>query len=510
MAHNAVSFMCLQKGLKLSNFDMTFSRPTISNRSIRRCCYALALTVGISGCASVGHDYISPPDIELPSTWNQHLEVNGAKSLHAESEVAWWGRFNDPLMAELVETVVEENLDLKVALSRVSQVKAQLGIVSSQHYPTVDLQGGSVREKTSANASIFPSRTDDYQSVATAFAWEIDVFGRISRQIEAAAASLSAAREGHRDLMVLMQAQVALNYIQLRTLQERLRIANENIATQRETLRIVDARFRNELTSELDVHQARQNLARFESVLPDLETALRLAKNRMAVLFGRLPGALDQQLNEASTLPNIPESISLAIPREWLRQRPDIRLAERQLAAQVASIGVAEGELYPKFSLSGSFGYTTLTGGLFLPDSNFWSFGPAFSWNIFDRGRAKARVALETEKAEEARLNYEKTVLSAFDEVETALVKYQNEQQKLESIKVSVRSARKTLSIAQSQYKNGLTDFQSVLDAHRLVFAEADRQVESEGTVLANLIDIYRAMGGYWVEDQPSSTEQRG
>lgn len=299
-------------------------------------------------------------------------------------------------------------------------------------------------------------------------------------------------------MLVVLNAEVASTYTTLRTLQKRLALANQNVANQRQTLKVVKARYRAELTSELDVNQAEQNLAGSESAIPLLNAALAQSMNRLATLLGQQPGTLNAELAAPQPIPSVPGSLALAIPRDVLRQRPDLRRAERQLAAQTANIGVATADLYPRLSLTGAFGFATASSNLLDSSAQFWQFGPNLTWNVFDAGRTRSRIKIEDAKAEQARAAYEKTVLGAFEDVEAGLINYREERKRLGHLHNSVNSAKKTVRIAKSQYKNGLTNFQTVLDAERVLFAQEDRLADSEGALVRYVIGIYRAMGGGW------------
>lgn len=451
--------------------------------------------LSLGGCATVGPDYTGAPEMDVPSAWNHQT----AETSQTQQDLSrWWLKLNDPILSSLIERANNNSLDMRFAIARVEQAEAQYGIAASQLYPTVDAVGSSVREKTSEQLTGFPSRITDYQSIGASLNWEIDLFGRIRRQTEAAEANVAASVENYRDVLVVLNAEIARTYVMTRTLQKRLALANQNVANQRETLRIVKARYKAELTSALDVNQAEQNLAGSESTIPLLNAALAQSINRLAVLLGQTPGTLNDELGAVQPIPVIPEDIVISIPRDVVRQRPDIRRAERQLAAQTASIGVATADLYPRLSLSGMFGFATSSANILDASSNFWRFGPNLVWNVFDAGRTQSQIKIEDAKAEQARVVYEKTVLSAFEDVEAGLINYREELSRLTYLNKSVDASKKTVKIAKSQYKNGLTNFQTVLDAERVLFAQEDRLADSKGALVNYLVGIYRAMGGGW------------
>lgn len=461
----------------------------------------------LASCAAVGPDY-QAPEVNVPEAWNHQLgqNPNSPKDLSR-----WWENFNDPELSSLIERASTGSFDLQIALTRIDEAEAQYGVAASQYYPTVDAIAVTRRSRIGSNVTgLLPSRTDNFEAIGSSLNWELDLFGRIRRQTEAAEANVAASVENYRDVLVVLNAEVARTYTEVRTLQKRLDLANKNVANQRKTLKIVQARYRSELTSELDVNQAEQNLASSESTIPLISSALARSINRLAVLLGQQPGTLNKELAEVKTIPSTLADITLMIPRDIVRQRPDIRRAERQLAAQSANIGVATADLYPRLSLTGLLAFSASSGSLLSNDSKLWSFGPNLSWNVFGGGRTRSRIEIANAQAERARAAYEKTVLGAFEDVEAGLINYSEERKRLSYLEKSVASAKKTVKIARSQYKNGLTNFQTVLDAERVLFAEEDRFADSEGALVRYLIGIYRAMGGGWEIAANNDETQKG
>ena len=450
----------------------------------------------LNSCTTVGPDYEKAPELEANEAWSYPVE----QSEKAQAELAtWWEKFNDPKLNSLIKESQTNNLDLQVALSRIELAQAQYGIVSSQNLPTLNAVGTARRTQTPNSVAGLPAGTSTLEAIGSTLNWELDLFGRIKRESEAAQANVDVYVENYRAILVVLNAQIARTYIEIRTLQNRLDLALKNVNNQRETLEVVKARFTADLTSELDVNQAQQNLAASESRLPLLRSYLAQAKNHLAVLLGKRPGSLNSDLKELEAIPQSSEALAIGIPRDIIRQRPDIRQAERQLAAQTALVGVAEADLYPRLSLNGAFGFAQSgDGGLLRASSQFWSFGPSLTWNIFDAGRIRNRIKSENLRVDQARLHYEKTVLSAFEDVEAMLINYSEELNRLKHLNQSVESAQKTVTIAKNQYQNGLTNFQTVLDAERVLFAEEDRFTESQGNSMRYLVGIYRAMGGGW------------
>lgn len=462
----------------------------------------IGLLYFLTGCATIGPDYKGPPEIDIPEAWNHQIQSNNNTKSNVDF---WWTRLQDETLNNLLSRADSSNLDIKIALSRIEQAKHQYGVVLSQNYPNVDAVGVARRSQNSENFIPLP-RNQSFGVIGASLGWELDVFGRVRRQKESSKAYIESTVEQYRDIKVSLFAEIANTYINIRTLQKRLQLANKNVANQEKSLQIVKARYEAELTSELDVNQAKQNLAHSQSIIPILNGTLSKSINYLAVLLGEHPGALNKELEDVKVLPKLPTDITISIPRDVIRQRPDIRLVERQLAAQTAQIGVTKANLYPRLSLSGLFGLAASSGNIFSAASNSWSFGPNLSWNIFSANRNKNLVNIEQTKTNQARLAYEKTVLSAFLDVETSLINFEEEKKRLDYLKTSVIAAQKTVDIAKSQYINGLTNFQTVLDAERILFAEEDRLSESQGASIKYFVGIYRAMGGGW---QNKSTNKK-
>ncbi len=298
-------------------------------------------------------------------------------------------------------------------------------------------------------------------------------------------------------MQVLLFAEIALNYVEVRTLQSRISFAESNVKTQRDSLEITEARLKAEITGELDVRQAQLNLARTESTIPVLRTAMKQSINRLGVLLGEFPSALYDELITSAPIPQPPEDITISMPANLLRQRPDIRQAERELAYQTARIGVATSDLYPRFSLLGDFGFEG-DSDIFDYKKRAWSIGPSFRWNIFDGGRVRSFISIEDARTEQALVRYEKTVLEALEEVENSIISYTEEVKRRGFLEDSVEAAQESVDLVKTLYINGLTDFQNVLDMERSRFEQQDDFANSEGRVTQNVIRIYRALGGGW------------
>jgi NodT family efflux transporter outer membrane factor (OMF) lipoprotein len=473
---------------------------------------ALVAAGFLAGCA-VGPDYV-PPRTEVPDLWEQELSrglVDGQADLRT-----WWTALDDAELDRLIAQATEGNLDIRQAVARIREARANLGIAGGELFPSVDGTGtvetSRVSNQVAEQLGPPQSRTDTLYAVGLDATWEIDFWGRIRRNIESADASIGASIEDYRDTLVVLYAEVARNYVGMRTLQARIESALDNVRAQRAALQLTIDRNRAGLAPDLDVRQAELNLATTQAFVPTLRSALAQTINRLAVLLGEYPGALEAELIEPAPIPQPPEEVMVSLPAELLRQRPDIRSAERQLAAQTAQIGVATAELYPQFTLSGSFAFESFSFDNWIEtQARSFSFGPAFRWSIFDAGRIRSNIEAQGALTEQALVSYEQTVLGAVEEVENAIAAYVQERDRLESLQRSVVAARESVRLVETLYRTGLTDFQNVLDTQRSQFQQEDALAESEGLVTQNLIEVYRALGGGWAPEadaQPEGSEK--
>ncbi len=458
---------------------------------------AVSAALALPGCMVVGTDYTSPDTI-TPDFWNQSLSADlnsGSSSLET-----WWTRFNDPTLNNLIDKARESNRDLAIAYERVSEARAARGVARSGLFPSVDFGGGVSQGRTSENVGT-PSppagKTTDFWSTGVDAGWEIDFFGGVRRSIESADATVEGTEELYRDTMVSLFAEVALNYIQVRTLEERIAVAQGNISNQQKSVELTTDRLDAGLSPELDVSQAETNLATTKAVIPLLRNQRDIALNRLATLIGRYPSATESLLGKSRGIPVPSSGAGVGLPADLVRARPDIRAAERQLAAQTALIGVAEADLLPRFSLTGTFELQSLGAeDLLQSASRNYGFGPSFRWNIFDAGRTWSQVAIEESRTKQAYYNYQNSVLKAVEEVENSLSTVRNERDRLSELTKAVTAAKKTEELVTSNYTEGLIDFQNVLDAQRTVFANEDERTISEGQIAAGYATLFKALGG--------------
>jgi NodT family efflux transporter outer membrane factor (OMF) lipoprotein len=466
--------------------------------------FLIALTglVALGGC-KVGPDYVEPELPTVPDEW--HAEVTKGL-LDGEAPIqTWWSVFDDPTLTSLIERAGASNLTLREAVWRVEESRALRGVVTGQLYPEATLDAGATRNEISKNSPVGGALPPELIEPGNQFdlgvgaSWELDVWGRIRRQVEAADAEIEASVEDYRDVLVTLYAEVATNYIDVRALQLRLRLAHDNVEGQENTLQLTRDRFESGLVSALDVAQAESNLENTRSLIPQLEERLTIALNRLAVLLAATPGELDEELSNDAPIPTEPEGVTTGLPADLLRQRPDVRSAERRLASQTARIGVATAELYPQFSLTGFLGLQSAEAGdLFSSDSVNWSIGLPIRWRLFAGGAIRSQIAAEKARTEQLLANYERSVLLALEEVEDALVSYDKEVIRRAHLTNSVDATQRSLELVLTQYRAGLADFQNVLDTERSLLLRQDDLATSEGVVIKNLIDLYRALGGGW------------
>ncbi|MGE0143387.1 MAG: efflux transporter outer membrane subunit [Planctomycetota bacterium] len=449
----------------------------------------------LSSCSAVGPDY-SPPTLRLPVAWQTPIAAELTAGPPATD--SWWSGFADPLLDDLIVTALQQNLDLRAAVLRLDGARAQRGIAAADRLPTVDTNASYTYRDESRNTPFgaFIPRTDIHSATFDAV-WELDLWGRVRRSVEAADAQLEASEFDLQAAALTVAAEVTRTYVDLRAAQRRLAIAQSNLALQEQTLALVEARLGAGLAVERDIAQARTNVETTRSRLPQFEAATSVARNRLAVLLGTTAQSLPATLDGAAPLPRLPESIAIGAPADLLRRRPDVHRAERVFAAQVARIGVAEAERYPTFSLSGQIGLAANTARDWIDEkSDLYGFGPSLRWNLFDGGRLRNRIASLEAEAEAAQVAWEQTVLLAVEETENALARYVREKVRRESLSRAAQEARRAVDLARTQYREGLTDFQAVLDSERVVATIEDDLASSDATVATELIALFKALGG--------------
>jgi NodT family efflux transporter outer membrane factor (OMF) lipoprotein len=447
----------------------------------------------LTGCVTVGPDYIPPDQSSLPASWHSQLE-NGlvANKTDSMALAQWWTTLDDPVLSSLVSRAVDGNLDVMEAKARVREARARRGLSKADMFPTLDASGSATRSRSN-------DKENSLYSAAFDAGWEVDLFGGVRRSVEAAEADLQASNEDLYDTLVSLTAEVALNYLELRMYQAQLATNEENLELQRETYELTKWRHEAGLEDELAFQEARYNLEYTRSQIPTLRNSVEESKNRIAVLLGKQPGTLHEELNAVAPIPIIPPEIAVGIPADTLRCRPDIRKAERELAAQTARIGVATADLYPKFRLAGSIGLESDTvSGLSKSSGNFWNIGPSVSWNIFDAGAIRRNIDIQSAIQEQYLKAYESAILNALEEVENALVAYAEEQNRYASLNEAVESAKIAVELSKTKYEAGTIDFGDLLEVERSLLTYQMKLIESDGTKASNLVRLYKVMGGGW------------
>lgn len=470
--------------------------------------YALIVVLGmlVSACTTVGPDY-QQPQVNVLDKW--HAEADSSiNSRTEEIQAKWWTVFNDLALNNLIDTAYQQNLDLHIAATRIIEARAKLGIAVGGLYPqSQNLNGGGTRRRLSDNA------LNGFDALDTTFThynlgfdatWELDMWGRLARGVESADSTLLASVANYDDVLVSLTAEVAAAYVQIRAFEERIALAKHNEAIQQRSLTITKVRFDNGVTTELDVTQASALLYSTRALTYSLETGLRQSRNALSTLLGLPPGDLANMLTGSGTIPVAPNEVAVGIPIEMIRRRPDIRQAEMQAAAQSALIGVAQGELYPKFGLLGSFGLATTSSGgndfgdLFSSDSLVGVAGPVFSWSILNYGRIKNNVRVQDARYQQTIIRYQNSVLLAAQEVEDAMVAFLNAQRKSTELAVSVTSSKRSVDLSLIQYRDGVTDYTRVLNSQEFLVQQQDYYTAVRGDIALNLISMYKALGGGW------------
>ena len=418
-------------------------------------------------------------------------------------QAAWWRVFNDPLLEQLILTAYQQNLSLRDAGLRVLEARTQRQIAAGNLFPQSQAMFGQYSRnqisRTIANA--FPGQPRVFDDWATGFdmSWEIDIWGRLRRSIEAADAAIDAEIENYDDILVTLIGDVAASYIEMRSFDERLRLAYENVDIQQGSLDIAQARFDQGRVAALDVQQATSNLADTRALIPSLQQGRRLALNRLAILLGMTPYQLEPLLSAPGAIPNAPEQAVVGIPANLLRRRPDIRNAERQIAQQSAQIGIAEADLYPQFGITGDIRLNSRDfSDLFSSGSTGGSIVPGFRWNILNYGRLVNNVRVQEIRYQQSIIGYENSVLAAHREVEDAMVQFLRSKQRTAELRKSAEASAKSVELVRIQYKEGATDFGRVFVLEANLVQAQDNLIASQADIAIALTSVYKALGGGW------------
>lgn len=461
---------------------------------------AAAMALLLVGCAAVGPDF-EKPEPEVPETWSQETPEGLSESPH--ELVEWWRLFNDPVLNELVETARLNNNALEIAGIRVLESQAQLGVATGLKYPQVQVASGDATLLSPpANTGV----DDTYWSFSGGIgvAWEMDFWGRFRRGIESADAAFMASIAAYDQAQVLLTAAVVDIYSIIRTTEQQLRIAQENVVIQQRSYDIAEVLFKNGADSELDMQQARTLLLSTQATVPALETALVQARNALSTLLGQAPGTVKGILARGEGIPVVPQDVAIGIPADMLRRRPDVRQAEYLAMAQNALIGLAKADLYPSFSLSGSIGVASNTAGdadfgdLFDSDAITWSIGPSFVWPFLNYGRIKNNVRVQDARLQQALVNYRETVLQAAREAEDAMATFIGTRQQNAILAETVVSAIRSNELSTLRYSEGFSDYERVLNAQQALFNQQQRYIGNQGDIVRNVVALYKALGGGW------------
>ena len=501
-----------------ANRTLNFERPTSNieffcqRDAFQRSAFAVLVLsftlLCLTGCVKPTVAPVTPGE-GAPDTFVS-MPMEEGEMLAAMDLAVWWTLFDDEALSSLVQRSLDANLNLATAAARIEEAFAERGIAAGERVPSVNGTAGLFETRLSdALGGSAGNRDFSLSSVGFDASWEIDLWGRISKMVEAADAAAQASVEDFRGVRASIASQVVVNYVSLRELQLRQKLAEENITLQKETLTLTQGRFDAGLVPKLDVDQAALNLARTEAVLPQLRQSEAETLRALEILSGTLPGALAEELAELTDVP-LPASTNLRdLPANIIRRRPDLRVAEQQMLAAASRVGVAKAELYPRISLYGSFAWEARDGDdLFGGDSVGYSFGPSILMPIFQGGRLRSQVDAAEARALQAELAYRQQVLEALGEVENALTSYQEEQVRSAKLAAGVEASKSTVIQVRSLYENGLVTFLNVLDAERNLAAIQDEAAASLGQTSRNLATVYRAFGGGW--DAPGFEEMPG
>lgn len=458
-------------------------------------CLLLALLA--SGCTMVGPDYQSP-SAPVQNDW---LEYEDPQLVSTEPVAKhWWkAAFNDPILDQLVETALAQNLSLRSAGLRVLQARQNLAIAIGNQYPQEQQVSGQA-----GIAGVSSSAAYEIYDLGFNLSWEADVWGRFSRQIESATATLDASLSSYDGIIVSLVAEVAQTYLLIRTTEQRLTVAKHNLALQGQSLQITVAKYEGGEVSALDVEQAQTLYYSTESSLASLEQSLQQFKNSLAILLGQPPHNMRVVLGPAAPMPVVSPAIAVGMPQNLIRHRPDIRTAERQLAAQSALIGFAVSDLYPQFSLGGSIATDVSTNGslnfddLFSSETVSYNLLGGFQWNIFQYGRLKNNIRLQDAIFQQLLEDYRQTVLQAQGEVENAIVAFFKSQQQLLSLQSAAAAAQRAVDIASVQYEGGEVPYNTVITTLQSLVSQQDQFAAIQGTVATNLVALYKSLGGGW------------
>lgn len=467
---------------------------------------AMLVSAWLAGC-TVGPNF-TKPQATVPTQWS---DASPASSELSSQPDRWWTTFNDPGLSSLIERAAAANLDVKQAVLRISEARAQRDATAGGRWPQLSANAALQRQRISENTLMgaqlaaaaksgapLSNPYDQYQ-LGVDVSWEIDLFGRVRRSVEAANADTEASSEDRHAVLLSLCGEVAQNYLALRGEQLSLSITRDSLTTERDLLELTQQRRSVGLANDLDVSNAAALVATSEAQVPTLERQVTQSINQLSQLLGREPAALRAELEMEQAVPSAPPQISLGVPADLARRRPDIRRAEARLHAATARAGVAAADLFPRLSLGASAGWQAQDAGdLTEWASHFFSVGPRLELPIFNGGQRRATVRLQDVREQEAALDYQRTVLASLHEVENALAAYKTEQTRRDALTTAVAHNQDAVELARQRYQSGIASFLEVLDAERSLQQNQLQLAQSTTTVSTNLVALYKALGGGW------------
>jgi len=492
----------------------------------------MGLTLVSGGCA-VGPDFHKPaswtPPAWQPAATADHTPAHSIP-VEVQAAVAWWDDFHDPELSALERRVATDNLDVRSATARLAESRAQLMIAGAERYPGLSAAGSYTRAQYStkeiqraismvggklggANGQLIKDYTGDIKvpqldmfADSVDASWEIDLWGRVRRQYEAARADMDASEEERRGVLIARLAEVARDYMSLRSAQAQLRITQDDIQVAQNLLTLAQSRYQSGLVTDLDVQSAQSQLAADQASLEPLKESIAEQINALSLLMGAPPRALEAELSSPVAIPPVPMRVPVGVPSELARRRPDIREAEAQLHAATAQVGQAVADFYPKVTIDASFGFQSLSfRDLGFWNARAWNVGPSISLPIFQGGRLRGQLELKKDSQKAAAITYQQTVLAAWRDVDNALTAYRNEQTRHDGLVREAAADQRSLELARSQYRSGLVNYISVLDAQRRALSSQLTVTESTARVSSNLVQLYNALGGGWEQTMPEA-----
>jgi NodT family efflux transporter outer membrane factor (OMF) lipoprotein len=490
----------------------------------------------ILGACTVGPNF-EPPEWMSPASWfarkDEPIPPQQSVPVAEAIDPNWWQLFRDPVLTGLEQRVAGENLDVQAATVRIAESRAQLGVAGAAQFPTFNANGSYTRQKAS-DVGVFANSPNplgangasgsntggirsshlnafDVYQVGFDASWELDLWGKVRRSVESASASVVASNEARRATLLSSLAEIARDYIQLRGTQLLLQIARDNVKIAQQNLDLTQQRATGGVTTDLDVANAAAQLRTTAAEIPRLEQQESELINAISLLLGQPPNALQAELIKAKPVPPVPPRIPVGLPSELARRRPDIRQAEAQLHAATADIGVAVANFYPSVSLSGSVGLQAIQPWkMFNIDARDYAVGPGITIPLFEGGRLKSTLELRKAQQKEAAIAYQKTVLSAWHEVDNALTAYKTEQARRNQLIQAVAQNQRALRLAQSRYQEGVADFLQVLTAQQNLLSTQQQLALATTNVSANLVALYKALGGGWETKFPAANDELG